>query len=94
MADERKHSYWKVWGFSATCAECGHGEIGEYKYCSNCGSIMDEPSVSWYPPRSRPEITIKVFTCPKCKTDFYGIRKPNFCRICGAEMRERNEVEE
>ena len=84
--EERKHSYWKVWGHSATCAECGHEEIGEYKYCSNCGSIMDEPSVSEYP-RVMTAITIKVFTCPKCKTDFYGISKPNFCRICGADMR-------
>lgn len=94
MTNERKHSYWKVWGFSAICAECGNREIGEQKYCSNCGSIMDEPSVSEYP-RLMPAITIRVFTCPKCKTDFYGIRKPNFCRICGAEMGEqKDEVEE
>ena len=94
MADERKHSYWKVWGFAATCAECGHVDIGEYKYCSNCGSIMDEPSV-WECPPLMTIPTIKVFTCPKCKTDSYEISKPNFCRICGAEMGERkDEVEE
>ena len=78
-----KHAYWKRWGWSVTCSECGY--VGfDSDYCPKCGARMDLPEVWEAPEIHLPKMV--AITCPKCYKVLFGVN--NYCPYCGAKMDE------
>ena len=86
----RKHGYWKIWGHSATCSECGFCEtnVGD-EYCQRCGAIMDG-TPRWEAPKLIIPDDIGTFVCKGCGYKRTYGRDVNYCPKCG----KRNEQDD
>lgn len=82
--EKRKHAYWKRYGYSTTCSNCGHSCLGG-NYCQKCGAIMDLPEQ-----RKEPILDIeipKIILCEYCKKPVVLIDgKLNYCPQCGGVL--------
>lgn len=85
----RKHAYWKRYGYSTTCSNCGFTTTGG-TYCQKCGAIMDLPEQSHLPAF---EIKLpKIINCEYCNKPVALIEgKLNYCPNCGAKIEEVEE---
>ena len=84
---ERKHGFWKTFGWSATCSVCGGvTENCGFKYCSRCGAIMDEPAAFEAPTIPLPKLA--SVQCPHCGLVqiLDSTVTKLFCPNCGLEM--------
>lgn len=80
----RKHAYWKRYGHSLTCSNCGHITLFG-NYCQKCGAIMDLPE-QYHFPKFDIEIP-KIITCEYCNKSFTLIDGDiNYCPYCGAKI--------
>lgn len=88
----RKHAYWKRYGYSTTCSNCGHSCLGG-NYCQKCGAIMDLPEQS-QSLAFLSEIKLpKIINCEYCNKPVTLIEgKLNYCPYCGEVI--VTEVEE
>ena len=80
-------AYWKIWGHSMTCSECGYCGIYTGDYCPQCGVKMDEEARWWSPPLTLPKLprTIKCAVCGEL-----SIETLNYCHKCGHKFDKSN----
>ena len=89
-----KHGYWKRWGWSVTCSECGCVCEGG-NFCPRCGAKMEKEV--WEAPKLDSTLKqIEVFVCPVCKELSPWILDDNhdlYCRNCGALIKMGHKYE-
>ena len=76
-------AYWKIYGHSMTCSECGYCGVYSGNYCTNCGAQMNEEARWWIPPMPKIE-SIRIVKCPSCGREMVG--NVNYCYDCGTKM--------
>lgn len=83
----RKHGYWKIYGYSATCSECNYvGENVGDNYCLRCGAIMDKEPKWVFTDFDLPRV--EKFECKECGCKRFG--QIVFCPNCGKRKGEED----